>query len=96
MKANKKGFYERYKQEQKAKEKEQKIKEKYNISDEKTIIVKQRTKIDKTLSNLFSFIMIILKIIIYIGIFILSSIGATILMNEALRTTFFELLNTVM
>lgn len=96
MKANKKGFYERYKYEQKAKEKEQKIKEKYNISDEKTIVIEQKTKIDKALSNLFKFIMIILKIMIYIGIFILSSIGATILMNEALRTTFFELLNIIM
>lgn len=91
-----KGFYERYKQEQKSKEKEQKVRKKYNISDDKTVIVEQKSKIDKVLLYVVRLLEIIIKIMLYMGFFILSSIGATVLMNEALRTTFFELLNIAM
>ena len=49
-----KGFYERYKNEQKAKEKEQKVRKKYNISDDKTVIIKEKNKIDKILFSLAS------------------------------------------
>ncbi len=91
-----KGFYERYKQEQKSKEKEQKVRKKYNISDDKTIVIEQKSKVDKVLSYVFRLLEVILKIVLYIGIFSLSSVGATVLMNEALRTMFLELLNIVM
>lgn len=90
-----KGFYERYKNEQKAKEKEQKVRKKYNISDDKTVIIKEKNKIDKILFYINRFLTAILKISLYVVLFTLSSIGATILMNEFLRTTFFDLLKTV-
>lgn len=90
-----KGFYERYKNEQKAKEKEQKVRKKYNISDDKTVIIKEKTKIDKILFYINRFLTAILKISLYVVLFTLSSIGATVLMNEFLRTTFFDLLKTV-
>ena len=90
-----KGFYERYKNEQKAKEKEQKVRKKYNISDDKTVIIKEKNKIDKILFYNNRFSTAILKISLYVVLFTLSSIGATVLMNEFLRTTFFDLLKTV-
>lgn len=90
-----KGFYERYKSEQKAKEKEQKVRKKYNISDDKTVIIKEKSKIDKILFYINRFSIVILKTLLYIVLFLLSSIGATVLMNEFLRTTFFDLLKTV-
>lgn len=90
-----KGFYERYKSEQKAKEKEQKVRKKYNISDDKTVIIKEKTKIDKILFYINKFLTAILKTSLYVVLFTLSSIGATVLMNEFLRTTFFDLLKTV-
>ncbi len=90
-----KGFYERYKNEQKAKEKEQKVRKKYNISDDKTVIIKEKNKIDKILFYINRFLTAILKISLYVVLFTLSSIGATVLMNEFLRTTFFDLLKTV-
>ena len=90
-----KGFYERYKNEQKAKEKEQKVRKKYNISDDKTVIIKEKNKIDKILFYINIFLTAILKISLYVVLFTLSSIGATVLMNEFLRTTFFDLLKTV-
>lgn len=90
-----KGFYERYKKEQKAKEKEQKVRKKYNISDDKTVIIKEKNKIDKILFYINRFLTAILKISLYVVLFTLSSIGATVLMNEFLRTTFFDLLKTV-
>lgn len=90
-----KGFYERYKNEQKAKEKEQKVRKKYNISDDKTVIIKEKNKIDKILFYINRFLTAILKISLYVVLFTLSSIGATVLMNEFLRITFFDLLKTV-
>ena len=86
-----KGFYERYKSEQKAKEKEQKVRKKYNISDDKTVIIKEKSKIDKILFYINRFSIVILKTLLYIVLFLLS----TVLMNEFLRTTFFDLLKTV-
>lgn len=90
-----KGFYERYKNEQKAKEKEQKVRKKYNISDDKTVIIKEKNKIDKILFYINRFLTAILKISLYVVLFTLSSIGATVLMNEFLRITLFDLLKTV-
>lgn len=90
-----KGFYERYKSEQKAKEKEQKVRNKYNISDDKTIIIKEKSKIDKIMFYINRFSIAILKTLLYIVLFLLSSIGTTVIMNEFLRTTFFDLLKTV-
>lgn len=90
-----KGFYERYKSKQKAKEKEQKVRNKYNISDDKTVIIKEKSKIDKIMFYINRFSIAILKTSLYIVLFLLSSIGMTIMMNEFLRTTFFDLLKTV-
>lgn len=95
MNTKNKGFYERYKIEQKNKEKEQELRAKYNISNDKTIVIEKKSKADKLISNVFRILEIILKIILYIGIFGLSSVGATVLMNETLRATLFDLLKAV-
>ena len=94
MKYNK-GFYEKYKEDKKIKQKEEKLREKYNIDDNKTVVIKNETAVDKGLFYFGKIISISAKTIFYIVIFILSSIGATILMNETLRDTFLELLKTV-
>ncbi len=95
MKRNNIGFYERYKKEQKQKKVEEHFRKKYNISDDKTVVIEKKSKIDKVLFYLRSFIAIILKIFTYFLIFGLSTIGATVLLNESLRVTFFEVLQTI-
>lgn len=95
MKKNNIGFYERYKKEQKQKKVEEQFRRKFNISDDKTIVFEKTSKIDKILFYFRSFIGVILKICIYFSILGLSTIGATVLLNEALRDTFFEVLQTI-
>lgn len=90
-----KGFYERYKEEQKIREKEEQFREKYNIGDDKTVVIKNETAVDKSFFYIGNIVSIIIKTIIYISIFLLSSIGATVIMNESLRNTFFILLQNV-
>lgn len=96
MNTKNKGFYERYKIEQKNKEKEQELRSKYNIDNDKTIVIENKSKMDKFLSRIVNISEVILKAMLYIGIFCLSSIGATVLMNETLRETLFDLLKAVM
>lgn len=95
MKRNNIGFYERYKKEQKQKKEEEEFRKKFNISDDKTIVFEKKSKIEKILFYFRSFIEVILKIDIYFSIFVLSTIGTTVLLNEALRETFFEVLQTI-
>ncbi len=95
MKRNNIGFYERYKKEQKQKKMEENFRKRLNISDDKTIVIENKTKMDKFLFYLKSLIEIILKTIIYISILVLSTIGATVLLNEALRVAFFEVMQTI-
>lgn len=86
-----KGFYDRYKEEQKQKQKEENLRKKYNIDDDKYIVI-ENSKFDKFLYHLSNFIIIILKVILYSSILVLAGIGATVLLNEHLRNTFFELI----
>lgn len=95
MKRNNIGFYERYKKEQKQKKEEEEFRKKFNISDDKTIVFEKKSKIEKILFYFRSFIEVILKIGIYFSIFVLSTIGTTVLLNEVLRETFFEVLQTI-
>lgn len=94
MKGNK-GFYERYQEEQKQEEKIENLKKKFHLADDKTIVLENRSSFEKCLLLIFNITKILIKTAIYIGIFILSTIGATVLMNEALRNTFFELIQTI-
>ena len=89
------GFYERYKNEQKQKKIEEQFRKKYNISDDKTVVFEKKSKIDKVIFALRNFIAIILKVFVYFLIFGLSTIGATVLLNEALRMTLFEAIQTI-
>lgn len=86
-----KGFYDRYKEEQKQKQKEENLRKKYNIDDDKYIVI-ENSKFDKFLYHLSNFIIIILKVILYSSILVLAGIGATVLLNEHLRNTFIELI----
>lgn len=95
MKRNNIGFYERYKKEQKQKKEKEEFRKKFNISDDRKIVFEKKSKIEKILFYFRSFIAITLKIFIYFLTFGLSTIGATVLLNEALRETFFEVLQTI-
>lgn len=90
------GFYERYKREQKQKQMEEKFRQKYNIDSEKTVVVESKSKIDKLIIYLKEFFGITLKLSIYTLITILSTIGATVLLNQSLRDTFFEVIKIIM
>ena len=89
------GFYERYKKDQKDKEMEESFRKKYNISDDKTVVIEKKSYLDRLLHLCKSFIGGILTIVIYFSIFILSTIGATVLLNQALRDVFFEIIKLV-
>lgn len=95
MKKDNKRFYERYKEEQKHRQKEEQLRKRYNIEDDKKVVIKDETAIDKGFFYFGKIISGIGRWIFYLVIFILSSIGATVLMNEPLRETFFSLLKTV-
>ena len=90
-----KGYYERYQEEQKQEEKIENLKKKFHLADDKTVILENRSTFEKFLLFIFNIIKILIKSVIYIGIFILSTVGATVLMNEVLRNTFFELIQTI-
>lgn len=90
-----KGYYERYQEEQKQEEKIENLKKKFHFADDKTIVLENRSSFEKALLFIFNFFKIIIKSAIYIGIFILSTIGATVLINEVLRESFFNLIQTI-
>ncbi|MBO5348538.1 MAG: hypothetical protein J6A89_01770 [Clostridia bacterium] len=92
MKGKNKGFYERYKIEMKNKEKEQQLRKKYDIDYDKKVVIEQSSKLDKIIYYLSSFILKTSKVALYSIVLCLSSIGATVLINESLREIFFELL----
>lgn len=93
--SKKKNYFERYKEEQKEEKKINDLKKKYHLSEEKTVILENRSIFEKVLLFIFNIIKIVIKAVIYIAIFILSTIGATVLMNESLREPFFELIKTI-
>ena len=75
---------------------EEKFRQKYNIDSEKTVVVESKSKIDKLIIYLKEFFGITLKLSIYTLITILSTIGATVLLNQSLRDTFFEVIKIIM
>lgn len=93
--SKKKNYFERYKEEQKEEMKINDLKKKYHLSDEKTVVLENRSIFEKVLLFIFNLIKILSKSIIYIAIFILSTIGATVLMNESLRAPFFEVIKAL-
>ncbi|MBO5348429.1 MAG: hypothetical protein J6A89_01220 [Clostridia bacterium] len=95
MKIKNDGFYERYKKEQKAKVKEKQMRKKYNISDDKVVIIQEKSKLDKFVVHISNIVAFIFKSIIYMLILVLSSIGATVVINESLRAIFIELLSAI-
>lgn len=89
-----KGFYDRYREEQLQKQKEENLRRKYNISDDKYIVI-ENSRFDKFLYHISNFMTIIIKIITYSSILILAGIGSTVILNEPLRNTFFEVIKTI-
>lgn len=89
-----KGFYDRYREEQLQKQKEENLRRKYNVSDDKYIVI-ENSRFDKFLYHISNFMTIIIKIITYSSILILAGIGSTVILNEPLRNTFFEVIKTI-
>lgn len=72
---------------------EQQIKENLDLNKEEKVVIHEKNKISIVLSFLSNLVLRLFKIIIVILIMILSTIGATVLLNSELRNIFFELIN---
>ena len=72
----KKNFYKEY-------QKRQKLAQNYNENDK--VIVENQSTLLKLLSYLIAFIINSLKILLFIGIIVLLSIGATVIFNNLLQ-----------
>lgn len=80
----KNALYEAYLEKKEENKNKNKMLKKYNISeDENTIIINKHS--NKILLILYEIIFKFIKVIIYIGILILVTIGATVLLNEEIR-----------
>ncbi|MDO5555146.1 MAG: hypothetical protein Q4G09_00385 [Clostridia bacterium] len=82
--SNKKTLYKAYLEKKKENKVRHKILKKYNISDNENTIIINKKSINLFLL-LFDFITKIIKVIFYIIITVLITIGATVLLNEELR-----------
>jgi len=89
------GIYHRWLKEKKEQEKIEKIKEKYNITGENKIVIEEKSAIEKIIRSVIVIFSNLFKLLLIISIFILSSIGATVLLNESLRNTFFQIIQTI-
>ena len=83
-------LYEKYKKEKQAKEEKKDISEQFGVDAEK-IVVKKVSTFSRVIEIIEEIVFKILKIIFYAIICILSSIGATVLINSSLRDVFIEL-----
>lgn len=72
----KKNFYKEF-------QKRQKIAQNYNVNDK--IVVENQSTLLKLLSYLIAFILGTFKILLFIGIIALLSIGATVIFNNVLQ-----------
>lgn len=81
----KSGFYKKYKEEQKQ---EKGVKER----EDKVIVINQNEK-ENLLSTIFRGIGNVFRVIVYILLFALSSIGLTAIVNEPTRVILLGLLN---
>jgi hypothetical protein len=82
----KSGFYKKYEEEKKKPEKP--------IKEDKVIVINQSGK-ETTLSTIFRGIAGVFRVIVYILLFALSSIGLTALVNADIRIRLLELVNLI-
>ncbi len=80
------GFYKKYKE-----EKKQPVKPE---NEEKVIVINQNEK-ESVLSTIFRGIAGVFRVIVYILLFFLSSIGLTALINADIRNRLLELVNLI-
>lgn len=85
------GFYDKFKQEKEINKKIEKVKEKYNISDDQNVVIEERTLFDKIFSKILIIIGDFVKVVFFILVFLLASIGTTVLLNSNLRNEFINL-----
>ena len=74
------------------KKQENKLKETLELNSNATVVIENKSKISvvlRVLSNIFTFL---LKALLVVIIVLLSTIGATVLFNDSLRDTFFNLI----
>lgn len=94
MKSKKKNLYKEYLRQKEIEQEKERISKEHNIDKDNIIIGKNRVgKIQlysRFLGNIFTKLA---KIFLYISIFMLITIGATVLMNESLRAEIFSLFN---
>lgn len=86
------GFYDKYLQEQAKEKKIEQVKEKYNISNNQKIIIEEKSLGDKIFTKIGIIVGTLVKVIFFIAIFILASIGTTVLLNSSLRNEFINLI----
>lgn len=84
-------FYDKFKQEKEINKKIEKVKEKYNISDDQNVVIEERTLFDKIFSKILIIIGDFVKVVFFILVFLLASIGTTVLLNSNLRNEFINL-----
>lgn len=92
MKNKKKNLYKEYLRQKEIEIEKERISKEHNIALDDIIIGKKKVgKIPLCITFLGNIFNKLLKILFYIVIFLLVTIGATVLMNESLRTQIFSL-----
>lgn len=92
---NQKGFYDKYLEVQKKNKKIENAREKYNINENEQVVIEDKNLFDRILFHIGIIIYWIFKVILFVVIFALSTVGATVLLNEPLRNAFLELVMNV-
>jgi len=73
----------------------EKIRESLNVTDDKKIVIEKKSKFIEFLIFIRNTIFKLIKLIFWLIIAILSSIGLTVLLNEPMRGMFIEMINQV-
>lgn len=88
----KKGFYKDYENEVRKNQEEKRFRELYKIPEEKSIIITRNpNKISRILRIVSNIIIFLFKLICYVILTILMSIGVTVLLNQELREYFIKM-----
>lgn len=69
------------------------LKETLDLENDEKVVVEEKGKISTILSFLSAFAMFLVKTAILLLLIVLSTVGATVLLNSELRNVFFNLIN---
>lgn len=86
-------LYEKYKKEKQEQEEKKDISTKLGVDEEK-VVVKKVSTFSKIVEILTEILFKIFKLLLYIVVCILASIGLTVLINGELRNMFFDILKS--